>query len=144
MIWKTKCCCGCTLKTGCLIIGGLWTAGYSIFFLLYVSTFASTPEYTESMSAYKIVRIVFTITGLIASIALLFGATKQKKMLLLPYVVHVIADTLTEMIVIGILLASIYIGLIIFLVIPFVIVGVIHGYCLLVVGSYYHQLSSGG
>lgn len=75
--YLNQCCCGCTLRTGALIIGII----SSIVAILDVIRFFSQHEDLTT----ALPRFVVTIIELIVSLLLVFGAYKNNAKLLLPY-----------------------------------------------------------
>uniref|UniRef100_A0A336M578 CSON012343 protein n=1 Tax=Culicoides sonorensis TaxID=179676 RepID=A0A336M578_CULSO len=84
----SSCCCGCTLKTGTLILAWIYLIGS----ILSISTFGvainqldkSSSEYNNELTTYIIGLVVYSIQ-LLLSFLLLYGSYKEKANLLLPY-----------------------------------------------------------
>lgn len=94
VVMLRQCCCGCTLKTGTIILGVLNALG-GLGNLIQGITAASLgdsigTEYKDTIIAVGVVLAVIGAILLLVSICLIVGAQKNNPVLLMPWMVYTI------------------------------------------------------
>ncbi|XP_067011523.2 uncharacterized protein [Anabrus simplex] len=144
-----KCCCGCTLRKGSIIIG----VAFGVLTLLTTVSMGATAEHTAiqngkvdgEVGIYIVVTIVwifFTITNLL----LIIGATQEMTRLLM---IWVAATTINLLIYVGMYSYACYVVIVdgsgsYAIVIVFCALAIVslYAYCILIVYSYYLTIVS--
>jgi len=129
------CCCGCTLKTGSLIIGIIYSIVHICNFIAEVIS-ASNGEGSQWFNA------VISLVQAIVSIFLAYGANKELAVMCMGW-------WISTAVLVGCKCLALLVGAIMapLLIIPIIVLAIfiaVDIYCIIVVRSYTLELESGG
>ncbi|CAL4072023.1 unnamed protein product [Meganyctiphanes norvegica] len=121
-----QCCCGCTLRTGSMIIAVLSLVGN--IFLLANSSYAAVQGHNNA----SWVSVVVALLHFIVSVLLIVGIRQEKRNFMMIWV----WVTLVRIVISAIMAVIAFIGLVWQVAISLVITVLLYGYCAVVVRSY--------
>ncbi|XP_002737171.1 uncharacterized protein LOC100378476 [Saccoglossus kowalevskii] len=141
----TTCCCCMNTRTGTIVSGIYTTILAGIRLIMMLSALASAGDKAGGLISSYIIDLLLLIGLLIVSIILIYGAIKDNRILLVPWMVFMVIFIILTLIttIIIIVYASFSSWVTWSNIIWFVIFNTINIYCLLCVISQYQELKEG-